>query len=426
MPSVCLYFQIHQPCRLGAYSVFDIGNRHDYFDEDSNERICKSISAKCYLPANDLILKLIRETEKEFRISYGISGVALDQLALYVPEVIESFQTLSETGAVEFASETYYHSICYLYNKDEFVTQVKRHKQEIEKLFGQSPTVLRNTELIYDNDLAGLAEDMGYIGILAEGADAILGWRSPNFVYRPANTERIKLLLRNYKLSDDICFRFSAHDWDQWPLTAEKFARWIDSINGAGHVVNLFMDYETFGEHQSADTGIFQFLRRLPEEILKHPDNDFKTVSEAVMAYEPVAELDVPNTISWADLERDMSAWVGNTMQKNAAEQLFLLADKLEGCRDQQLLEDWRKLQTSDHFYYMCTKWLSDGDIHRYFNPHGSPYDAFIVFMNILNDVMLRVDEQPPRTPRPISSQRPAKSVRKTGDQPVQRVNPGS
>jgi len=397
MPSVCLYFQVHQPYRLGTYSVFDIGNRHDYFDEDSNEQLCKRVAERCYIPANDLILKLIKQTEGKFKVSYSISGTALDQLALHVPEVIESFQTLSETGAVEFLSETYYHSICYLYCKDEFVEQVSKHKRKVETLFGQSPRVLRNTELIYDNDLARLAEDMGYTGVLAEGAEAILGWRSPNFVYRPVGTGKIKLLLRNYKLSDDICFRFSARDWDKWPLTARKFARWIDAINGVGHVVNLFMDYETFGEHQAAETGIFRFLRQLPAEILKHPDNDFKTVSEAIMAYEPIAELDVPNTVSWADIERDTSAWVGNSMQRNAAEQLFLLADKLKGCHVEtrhavSVLEDWRRLQTSDHFYYMCTKWLSDGDIHRYFNPHGSPYDAFIVFMNILNDVMLRVD----------------------------------
>jgi alpha-amylase len=392
MPSVCLYFQVHQPYRLGSYSVFDIGSRHDYFDEDSNEQICRRVAESCYLPANDLMLKLINETEGEFKVGYSISGTALDQFALHVPEVVESFRTLSETGAVEFLSETYYHSICYLYSKDEFVEQVKKHKRKVKTLFGQSPRVLRNTELIYDNDLAQLAEDMGYSGILAEGAEKILGWRSPNYVYRPVGTEKIKLLLRDYKLSDDISFRFSARNWDQWPLTAKKFARWIDAINGFGHVVNLFMDYETFGEHQSAETGIFEFLSELPAEILKFPGNDFKTITEAITAYKPVAELDVPDVVSWADAERDVSAWVGNKMQKNAAEQLFLLADKLKGCHDQQLLEDWRRLQTSDQFYYMCIKWLADGDIHNYFNPHGSPYDAFIAFMNILNDVMLRVD----------------------------------
>ncbi len=392
MPSVCLYFQIHQPHRLRPYSIFDIGDRHDYFDEDRNGQLCRSVAEKCYLPTNDLILQLIKETEGAFRLSYSISGVALEQFATHVPEVIESFRALSETGAVEFLAETYYHSICYLYNTDEFVKQTKKHKQEIESLFGQSPRMLRNTELMYDNALAQLAEDMGYTGVLSEGVDAILGWRSSNFVYRPVGTEKIKLLLRNHKLSDDISFRFSARDWDQWPLTADKFARWIDAINGIGYVVNLFMDYETFGEHQPEETGIFQFLRQLPGEILKHPDNDFKTVTEAVTTYEAAAELDVPDVISWADAERDASAWVGNTMQRNAAEQLFLLADKLEDCDDQQLLEDWRRLQTSDHFYYMCTKWLSDGDVHEYFNPHESPYDASIVFMNVLNDLTLRVE----------------------------------
>lgn len=392
MPSVCLYFQIHQPHRLRPYSIFDIGDRHDYFDEDRNGQICRSVAEKCYLPTNDLILQLIKETEGAFRLSYSISGVALEQFAAHAPEVIESFRALSETGAVEFLAETYYHSICYLYSRDEFVKQTKKHKREIESLFGQSPRMLRNTELMYDNALAQLAEDMGYTGVLSEGVDAILGWRSPNFVYRPVGTEKIKLLLRNYKLSDDISFRFSARDWDQWPLTADKFARWIDAINGVGYVVNLFMDYETFGEHQPEETGIFDFLRQLPGEILKHPDNNFKTVTEAVTAYDAAAELDVPDVISWADAERDTSAWVGNTMQRNAAEQLFLLADKLKDCDDQQLLEDWRRLQTSDHFYYMCTKWLSDGDVHEYFNPHESPYDASIAFMNVLNDLTLRVE----------------------------------
>jgi alpha-amylase len=392
MPSLCLYFQIHQPCRLGTYSVFDIGNRHDYFNEDSNREICQRVAERCYLPTNEIILKLIRKTQGQFRVSYGISGVALDQLTRHAPEVIESFRVLSETGAVEFLSETFYHSICYLYSRGEFVEQLVKHKQKIETLFGQTPETLRNTELIYDNHLAQMAEDMGYTGVVTEGAEAILGWRSPNFVYRPAGTKKMRLLLRNYKLSDDISFRFSARDWDQWPLTAERFARLMEPTKRVGHVVNLFMDYETFGEHQSEETGIFHFLEHFPGEILKRPGNDFKTVTEAMLAYEPVAELDVPNIVSWADAERDASAWVGNTMQRNAAEQLFLLADKLKNCNDKQLLEDWRMLQTSDHFYYMCTKWLADGDIHRYFNPHGSPYDAFINFMNVLNDVMLRAD----------------------------------
>jgi len=392
MSSVCLYFQVHQPDRLRAYSVFDIGSRHDYFDEDSNERLCKRIAERCYLPANDLILKLIEETEEKFRVSYSISGVALDQFARYVPAVIDSFQRLSETGAVEFLSETYYHSISYLYSEDEFVDQVKKHRQKIETLFGQKPCTLRNTELLYDNALARLAEDMGYTGIVTEGLESELGRRSPNLVYRPSGTEKIRLLLRNYKLSDDISFRFFARDWEEFPLTAKKFAAWINALDESEHVVSLFMDYETFGEHQSAETGIFEFLGQLPAEILKHPDNDFRTVAEAMALYEPAAELDIPNVISWADTERDASAWVGNSMQKNAAEQLFLLADKLRNCSDQQLLEDWRKLQTSDHFYYMCTKWLDDGDVHKYFNPHGSPYNAVIIYMNVLNDITLRAE----------------------------------
>lgn len=392
MPSVCLYFQVHQPNRLTHYSVFDIGNKHDYFDSNSNEELCKNVAERCYFPANDVILKLIDKTEGKLRVSYSISGTALDQFASYSPAVIESFQELSKTGAVDFLSETYYHSISYLYNKNEFVKQVEKHQKKIEELFDYTSQVLRNTELIYDNALAQLAEKMGYKGIVTEGTDSILEWRSPNFVYGPPDTKKIKLILRNYKLSDDISFRFSARDWDQWPLTAEKFARWINDLDKSEQVVNLFMDYETFGEHQSVETGILNFLKVLPDEILRNPNNDFKTVTEVAEDYKAVSELDIPNIISWADLERDASAWIGNSMQRNAAEQLFILADKLEDCTDQQLLDDWRKLQTSDHFYYMCTKWLEDGDIHGYFNPHGSPYDAAIIFMNILNDVMLRID----------------------------------
>ncbi len=245
----------------------------------------------------------------------------------------------------------------------------------LHSLFKQNPSIFRNTELVYNNELANFVESMGYKGILAEGADHILGWRSPNFIYTPKTTSRIKLLLKNYKLSDDVAFRFSDRSWKEWPLTVDKYTSWINAVNGNGNLVNLFMDYETFGEHQWADTGIFDFLRHLPQELLKHPDNDFKTPSEAIKTYNPVAELDIHNPISWADIERDTSAWDGNDMQ------------------DKKLINDWRNLQTSDHFYYMCTKWFNDGDVHKYFNPYDNPYDAFITFMNILNDINFRLKE---------------------------------
>ncbi len=310
---------------------------------------------------------------------------------MYAPEVIKSFQELAKTGCVEFLAETYYHSLSSLYSHNEFIEQIDAHKQIIKKLFGQTPRVFRNTELIYNNRLAELIERIGgFDSILAEGADHILGYRSPNFVYNPPGCKRLKLLLKNYKLSDDIAFRFSNHQWSRWPLTADKFANWVNDVNGCGYVVNLFMDYETFGEHQWEDTGIFNFLRHLPEEILKHPDNNFKTPSEVSAAYNSVDAVDVPYTVSWADIERDLSAWLGNSMQQNALTELYRLEEKVKSTANESIIRDWRKLQTSDHFYYMCTKWFSDGDVHKYFNPYDSPYDAYINFMNIMDNLNSR------------------------------------
>jgi alpha-amylase len=265
------------------------------------------------------------------------------------------------------------------------------HKRTIKRLFDQTPRIFRNTELIYNNNLSALIEEIGgFDAILTEGADHILGYRSPNFVYRPVNNNRLKLLLKNYRLSDDIAFRFSNRDWNQWPLTADKFGRWINAVNGCGFVVNLFMDYETFGEHQWEDTGIFEFLSHLPDEILKHPDNDFKTPSEVVASFDAVDSVDVPNTISWADIERDLSAWLGNPMQTDALAELYKLESRVKSTNAPDIIEDWRKLQTSDHFYYMCTKYFADGDVHKYFNPYDSPYDSYINFMNILDNLDYR------------------------------------
>jgi alpha-amylase len=266
------------------------------------------------------------------------------------------------------------------------------HKEKVQKLFGVSPTVFRNTELIYHNDVAAEIEKMGYIGILAEGADHILDWRSPNFLYRPKGTKSIKLLLKNYQLSDDIAFRFSSKEWKEYPLTAPKFAKWVTDVNGNGEIVNLFMDYETFGEHQWEDTGIFNFMRHLPGEILKHPDNDFITPSEAVERYSTHGEIDVPHYVSWADTERDLSAWLSNELQHDAIQRIYALEEDIRLLKDEDLVTDWRRLQTSDHFYYMCTKWFADGDVHTYFSPYESPYEAFITYMNATHDLKLRVD----------------------------------
>ena len=395
MASVCFYFQVHQPFRLKRYQLFNIGHDRDYFndyqnDRLSNEKILHKVAGKCYLPANAVMLDLLNQ-HPEFKISYSLSGVFLDQIEKYSPETLESFQKLVKTGRVEILDETYYHSLSFLYSKDEFRKQVEMHREKVKKLFGVEPTAFRNTELIYNNELGNFIEGMGYKAILAEGADHVLGWRSPNFLYRPKGTKQIKLLLKNYKLSDDIAFRFSSKEWNEHPLTAPKFANWVSQVNGNGNVVNLFMDYETFGEHQWEDTGIFNFLRHMPGEILKNPDNNFMTPTEAALKYPAVAELDVHNFMSWADVERDLSAWLSNSMQWEAAHKLYELEPKVLETNDETLISDWRRLQTSDHLYYMCTKWFNDGDVHKYFNPYDSPYDAFISFMNVLNDLKLRL-----------------------------------
>jgi alpha-amylase len=394
MVSVCFYFQVHQPFRLRRYSVFDIGHNSSYFDDQKNAEVLKKVAKKCYIPANKIILDLIKKHNGRFKVSYSISGTALEQFEKYAPAVIHSFRELAKTGCVEFLSETYYHSLSYLYDKDEFRNQVLLHRQKIKELFGQEPRVFRNTELVYNNELANFVQSMGlYDAILAEGADHVMGWKSPNFIYTPKTAEKLKLLLKNYKLSDDIAFRFSNKTWQGYPLNASMYSNWVSATNGNGHVVNLFMDYETFGEHQWEDTGIFDFLRHLPSEIFKHPDNSFVTVSEAARLYPAVAELDIHNFISWADIERDLSAWLGNPMQGSAAHELYQLGRAARECSDNKILEDWRRLTTSDHFYYMCTKWFSDGDVHKYFNPYDTPYEGFIAFMNALNDLAIRIRE---------------------------------
>ena len=396
MASICFYFQVHQPFRVKKYRIFDVGHDHQYFNDKSdrdinNEKILHKVAKKCYLPTNKLMLELL-ETHPEFKIAYSFSGVFLDQLEEFSPETLLSFQKLVKTGRVEILDETYYHSLAFLYSKEEFVRQVELHRAKVKKLFGVTPTTFRNTELVYNNELAKFIEGMGYKAILAEGADHLLGWRSPNFLYTSPTTKKIKTLLKNYRLSDDIAFRFSSKSWAEWPLTAEKFAHWVNEVNGAGNVVNLFMDYETFGEHQWEDTGIFDFMRALPRELLKHPDNDFVTPAEAVKRYPAVGEFDAHNFVSWADVERDLSAWISNNMQREALDNIYALEKDVLATGDQKIIEDWRKLQTSDHFYYMCTKWFNDGDVHKYFNPYDTPYEAFIAYNNVLHDLRLRVE----------------------------------
>ena len=392
--AIVLYLHVHQPYRIRHYSIFDIGTSHDYFDapyndRTSNERIVHKVAQKSYLPTNARLLKLLQD-HPEFRLSLSITGTVIEQLEKYTPEALESFKRLTETGRVEIVGETYHHSLAFFYSRKEFETQVAMHRDKIREVFGQTPQVFRNTELAYNNDVAYWADQAGYKGVLAEGWEKVLGWRSPNFVYRPAYTQNIKLLMKNYKLSDDIAFRFGDRNWSEWPLTADKFAHWLNAANPATNF-NLFMDYETFGEHQWHESGIFDFLEHLPAQWLKTPGNTFQTVSQVVSTFEPADEIDVPHTITWADTERDLSAWLGNSMQTSSIQDLYALEDKILKTGDLKLIEDWRRMQTSDHFYYMCTKWFNDGDIHAYFSPYANPYDAFIAYMNAYHDMRFRL-----------------------------------
>ncbi len=397
--AIVLYLHVHQPYRVRRYNIFDVGVDHAYFDapyddQTNNERIIHKVAEKSYLPTNRRLLELLRK-HPEFRLSMSITGTVLEQLERWSPQTLQSFKELVATGRVEIVGETYHHSLAFFYSRDEFERQVEMHRRKVYGLFGQTPQVFRNTELAYNNDLAYWADQAGYKGILAEGWDPILDWRSPNFVYRPAFTENIRLLMKNYRLSDDIAFRFGDRNWAGWPLTADKFAHWLNETHQA-QVFNLFMDYETFGEHQWDESGIFAFLDHLPAQWLGDGSrgNSFMTVSEAIDAFEPADYIDMQHTVTWADTERDLSAWLGNSMQASAINALFGLEKLVLASSDLQLIEDWRRLTTSDHFYYMCTKWFNDGDIHAYFSPYDNPYDAFIAFMNAYHDLRFRLDEK--------------------------------
>jgi alpha-amylase len=398
MKSIVLYLHAHQPWRVKPYSVFQAGVDHQYFNDDTphtdtnNRFIIDKVSDKSYIPTNQILLDLL-QNHPEFKLSLSITGTLIDQLEAWRPDVLESFQRLVATGKVEIVAETYHHSLAFFYSRVEFMRQVSMHEAKIKEVFGVSPTAFRNTELAYNNDLAHWADKAGYKAIITEGWDPILDWRSPNFVYQPSYTDNIRLLMKNYKLSDDVAFRFSDKNWSEWPLTTEKFAHWVHEAGSGGDVVNLFMDYETFGEHQWEDSGIFDFLRHLPAEWLKDPSHGFMTITEAAGSYDAKDHIDVPQTITWADTERDLTAWLGNDMQIDAITSLYALQDKILATENVALIEDWRRLQTSDHVYYMCTKWFSDGDVHAYFSPYESPYNAFLYFMNAYRDIMVRLSE---------------------------------
>jgi alpha-amylase len=392
--AIVLYMHVHQPFRIRHYTIFDSGVNHNYFDapyddDASNERIAHKVAEKSYLPTNARLLQLLRDNP-QFKLSLSITGTIIEQLEKWAPDALKSFQELTATGRVEIVAETYHHSLAFFYSRAEFERQVQMHADKVREVFGQEPKVFRNTELCYNNDVAYWADKAGYKAVLAEGWDPVLGWRSPNYVYRPSYTENIKLLMKNYKLSDDIAFRFGDRGWSEWPLTADKFTRWLGDNQKATNF-DLFMDYETFGEHQWESTGIFDFLTHLPGEWLKNEHHTFMTVSEAADAFEPVDYVDVPNTITWADTERDLSAWLGNSMQTGSIQALYDLESRVLGTGDLALIEDWRRLTTSDHFYYMCTKYFNDGDIHAYFSPYKTPYEAYINFMNAYHDIQFRL-----------------------------------
>ncbi len=391
--SICFYFQVHQPTRLRLYRFFDIGKDSHYYDDFANRTILRRVAHRCYLPMNELLLNLIKQNGGKFKVAFSISGSVLEQFDRYAPEVIDSFRRLADTGCVEFLSETYYHSLASLASPAEFKHQVLKHKAAIEHYFGVTPKAFRNTELIYSDAIGEMVYEMGFKTMLTEGARHVLAWKSPNYVYSGALAPKLNLLLKNSSLSDDIAFRFSDRSWNNWPLTGEKYLGWIKSAADKDEIVNLFMDYETFGEHQKAQSGIFEFMKFLPEVILNDGTFEFVTPSEATKKHKAIGTLDVPDPISWADEERDVTAWLGNELQNDAYGKLYGLTEKLSILNNEDLWADFGHLQESDHFYYMCTKFFSDGAVHKYFNPYDTPYEAFINYMNVLSDFILRVDD---------------------------------
>jgi len=396
--AICFYFQVHQPFRLKRYRFFDIGHDHYYYDDFSNESIMRKVAEKCYLPANNIILDLIQKNKNKFKVTFSLSGLAINQFRLYAPEVLDSFRKLAETGMVEFLGETNSHSLVSLKSRSEFERQVNNHKEMLKQFLGVEPTSFRNTELIYSDTIGSWVADMGFKSMMTEGAKHVLGWKSPNFLYCNTLNPRLKVLLRNFVLSDDIAFRFSNRNWNSWPLTADKYASWINKLAPKSELINVFLDYETFGEHNWKETGIFDFLSHMPGAILKKTPFRFMTPTEIADTLQPVSAISIPTPISWADEERDITAWLGNELQIAALDKLYSLAGKVNKCEDDLIKKDWEYLQSSDHFYYMATKFFSDGAVHAYFNPYETPYDAFMNYMNVLSDFEIRLNKLFPDT----------------------------
>jgi alpha-amylase len=396
--AICLYFQVHQPFRLKRYRFFDLGNDHYYYDDYTNEAIMRKVADRCYLPANKIILDLINKNKGKFKVTFSLTGLVINQFRLYAPEVLESFRKLADTGHVEFLAETNSHSLASLKDRAEFQRQVMKHKEILREFLGVEATSFRNTELVYSDVIGSWVADMGFKSILTEGAKHVLGWKSPNFLYCNSLNPRLKVLLRNFVLSDDIAFRFSNRSWIEWPLTADKYANWVNKLAPKSELINIFLDYETFGEHNWKESGIFDFLSHMPGAILKKTPFRFMTPAEIADKMQPVSAISIPSAISWADEERDITAWQGNELQVAALEKLYSLTAKVDKCEDDQIRKDWAYLQASDHFYYMATKFFSDGAVHAYFNPYETPYDAFMNYMNVLSDFEIRLRRYFPDT----------------------------
>ncbi len=432
MKSVCFIFQVHQPFRYRKYRFFDIGKDDYYYDDYANETIIRKIADKSYLPANKIMLEQIKKYKGKFKIAFSISGIVIDQFKLYCPEVITSFAELAATGQVEFLSETYANSMVSLVDEKMFQEQVKAHDKIIHDLFGVRPKVFKNTELIYSDEIGEMAYRMGFEGMITEGAKHILGWKSPNFLYCNTLNPRLKLLMRNFRFSDDISFRFSNSGWNEFPLTADKYAGWMKNLPKEEEIINIFFNYETFGQMQPKSSGIFDFFSYLPEMILKSKELEFSTPSEVIKKHQPVSAIHVPHPISWADEERDMSAWLGNELQKEAFDKLYKMRDRMKLCKDERLLKDWNYLQSIDHFYYMCTKFFSDGEVHKFFNPYGNPYEAFINYMNVMSDFSFRLNNIIPKSSREQENNKIKQAVaessskKKRTEQEIKKLTKGS
>jgi len=385
--NIILYFQVHQPRRLRTVNFFDIPNELCYFNDALNGSIIRRIADHCYLPANDLLLKLIGKFP-QIKITFSLSGVVIEQLEAYAPEVLDSFRKLAATGCVEFLSETYYHSLASLINTDEFEVQVLQHAEKMYEVFGVRPTVFRNTELIYNNEIGRRVAMMGFRGIFTEGHENVLSKESPHQLYCHPDVNDLKIFMRNYRLSDDIAFRFVQ---DGTRLEITRYMEWLNAMPDTERLVNLAMDYETFGEHQKAETGIFTFLEQLLTTLATSKKFEMVLPSDALEHVEGDKTISVESHLSWADEERDLSAWLGNEMQKDAFNSIMKLERDVKALQDKTLLENWRYLQTSDHFYYMSVKTDNDGTIHSYFSPFPSSYEAFISFMNVVTHLTNRI-----------------------------------